>query len=136
MNLIFLAGDPLTYRRTLLSRKLSVESPAAGMSCRKLVWTPAPTVTGGNGASCACSGVTPQSRTHARRAGLFVCCANCAEYARIELHTAENWLQSAKCIAHRAQMALHSQHQNKLWDALRNEMTSRSRTATTIPTRA
>src|SRR5438132_1420265 len=130
MNLIFLAGDPLTYRRTLLSRKLSVESPAAGMSCRKLVWTPAPTLTGGNGASCARSGVAPQSRTHARRAGLFVCWANCAKHAQIELHTAENCLHGAKRIAHRAQVALCSQHQNKLWDALRNRITSRSRTAT------
>src|SRR5712691_141309 len=70
MNLILRAGDPLTYRRTLFKANASVASAPSGASWMKLVWTPAPTVTGGNGASCARAGVTHHDTTHARSAGV------------------------------------------------------------------
>src|SRR5947208_17140918 len=70
MNLILRAGDPLTYRRTLFKANASVASAPSGASWMKLVWTPAPTVTGGNGASCARTGVTHHDTTHARSAGV------------------------------------------------------------------
>src|SRR6266571_6131972 len=70
MNLILRAGDPLTYRRTLFSANASVASAPSGASWMKLVCTPAPTVTGGSGASCARTGVAAHDTTHARSAGV------------------------------------------------------------------
>src|SRR5437867_13077795 len=70
MNLILRAGDPLTYRRTLFRANASVASAPSGASWMKLVCTPAPTVTGGNGASCAPTGVAAHDTTHARSAGV------------------------------------------------------------------
>src|SRR5437773_5284108 len=69
MNLILRAGDPLTYRRTLFRANASVASAPSGASWMKLVCTPAPTVTGGSGASCARTGAAAHDTTHARSAG-------------------------------------------------------------------
>src|SRR5712692_10121701 len=54
----------------LLSAKSSMELAPSGASCTKLVCTPAPTVTAGDEASCARSGVASRSKTHAKSAGI------------------------------------------------------------------
>src|SRR5262245_22341319 len=57
--------------RALLRRKRSESSPPSGMLCTKLVCRPAPTLIGGNGASCARIGVAAaMTRADARRTGV------------------------------------------------------------------